>query len=166
MSRYAIHDLSRLQARKKGEYYRLNMPLELGIDVGCRLFGQGQHSTKKCLILEEQRYRYQAAVSDLSGSDIAVHGGSPEALVTEVRNWLNSQAHVQAPGPARVWTAFLEFMSYNYVSLKKRGFSGHDVEILPICELMKCIEEWVSRTQAAPLRSRASRRTRGKKTAP
>ena len=29
-SRYAIHDLSRLQARRRGEFYRLNMPLELG----------------------------------------------------------------------------------------------------------------------------------------
>ncbi|MGH6915196.1 MAG: hypothetical protein ACREH3_16020, partial [Geminicoccales bacterium] len=25
-SKYAIHDLSRLQARRAGEYYRLNMP--------------------------------------------------------------------------------------------------------------------------------------------
>jgi hypothetical protein len=34
-SKYAIHDLSRLKAREAGEYYRLNMPFELGLDVGC-----------------------------------------------------------------------------------------------------------------------------------
>lgn len=164
-SRYAIHDLSRLQARKKGEYYRLNMPLELGIDVGCRLFGRGQHNLKRCLILEEQRYRYQAAMSDLSGSDIAVHGRSPEALVTEVRNWLNSQADVQAPGPARVWTAFLEFMSDNYDALKKRGFSDRDVEALPVCELINCIDEWVGDTRRPPARGRNSKSTRRRKTA-
>ena len=56
-SRYAIHDLSRLQASATGEFYRLNMPLELGLDVGCRLFGRGQQRLKRCLILEEQRYR-------------------------------------------------------------------------------------------------------------
>lgn len=38
-SKYAIHDLSRLKARRKGEFFRLNMPFELGIDVGCRTFG-------------------------------------------------------------------------------------------------------------------------------
>jgi len=161
LSRYAIHDLSRLQARKKGEYYRLNMPLELGIDVGCRIFGGRQHSLKRCLILEEQRYRYQAAMSDLSGSDIAVHARSPEALVTEVRNWLNSQAHLQAPGPARVWTAFLDFMSDNYVALKNRGFSDRDAEFLPIDELMTCIGEWVSRAQT-PRSPGSTRRTHRK----
>jgi hypothetical protein len=31
-SRYSIHDLSRSQARKKGEYFRLNMPFEYGVD--------------------------------------------------------------------------------------------------------------------------------------
>ena len=35
-SKYSIHDLSRCQAREEGEYYRLNMPFELGIDYGCR----------------------------------------------------------------------------------------------------------------------------------
>lgn len=166
LSRYAIHDLSRLQAREKGEYYRLNMPLELGIDVGCQLFGRGRNSLKRCLILEEQRYRYQAAISDLSGSDIAVHGRSPELLVAEVRNWLNNHAHASAPGPARVWTAFLEFMSHNFDALKKRGFSDHDVETLPISELMTCIDEWVGNTHTPPPRGSGGTRARRRRTAP
>lgn len=154
ISRYAIHDLSRLQARERGEFYRLNMPLELGIDVGCRLFGQRQHQLKRCLILEEQRYRYQAAMSDLSGSDIAMHAGSAEILVAEVRNWLNNHAHMPAPGPTRVWTAFLEFMSDNYDTLKARGFSDRDIEALPVCELMNCIDEWLSQTRKPKPRRR------------
>jgi hypothetical protein len=85
-SKYAIHDLSRLKALEAGEYYRLNMPFELGIDVGCRLFGKGERRQKRCLVLEAERYRYQAAISDLSNSDIAVHGGVPKTIVTEVRN--------------------------------------------------------------------------------
>jgi hypothetical protein len=48
-SRLAIHDLSRLKAKTAGEYFRLNMPLELGIDIGCRLFKPGCRD-KKCLI--------------------------------------------------------------------------------------------------------------------
>ena len=142
-SQYAIHDLSRLQARRAGEYYRLNMPFELGIDVGCRLFGRGQRNQKRCLVLEEQHYRYQAALSDLSNSDIAVHGGSPERLVAEVRNWLNSQARLRSPGPTRVWTEFLEFMVDNNNALKQRDYSDRDIEHLPVNELMHCIEDWV-----------------------
>jgi hypothetical protein len=41
-SRFAIHDLSRLKARKAGELFRLNMPLELGLDIGCKRFKVGQ----------------------------------------------------------------------------------------------------------------------------
>jgi hypothetical protein len=119
------------------------MPFELGIDVGCRLFGRGRHNQKKCLILEAQRFRYQAALSDLSNSDIAVHGGSPEVIVAEVRNWLGSQSHSQVPGPARVWGAFLDFMADNYAALKQHGFSDRDIEKLPIGELIQCIEPWV-----------------------
>jgi len=49
-SRYGLHDLSRLKAQKKGEFFRLNMPFELGIDYGCRAF-KGEHwATKRILI--------------------------------------------------------------------------------------------------------------------
>ena len=54
-SRYSVHDLCRCQARDEGEYYRLNMPFELGLDFGCRRYGAGQLSTKVILVLEEQR---------------------------------------------------------------------------------------------------------------
>ena len=35
-SKYSIHDLSRLKARRAKEFYRMNMPFELGIDYGAR----------------------------------------------------------------------------------------------------------------------------------
>jgi hypothetical protein len=146
-SRYAIHDLSRLQARQQGEFYRLNMPLELGIDVGCRVFGRAPLNLKRCLILEVQRYRYQAAISDLAGCDIAVHGGSEEAIVTEVRNWLSSKTSTPAAGPARVWTAFLDFRSDNYDELTAQGFSHRDIEALPVDEFLRCLQRWMRRSR-------------------
>lgn len=142
-SKYAIHDLSRLQSSAAGEYFRLNMPFELGLDIGCRLFRSGQASGKKCLILEAERYRYQAAISDMSNSDIAAHSNEPVKLVTEVRNWLNNQAGLRAPGPAEVWARFNEFMADNYDALKLRGFSDEDIDRLPIGELIVCMEDWV-----------------------
>ena len=85
-SRYSIHDLCRCQARDEGEYYRLNMPFELGLDFGCRRYRAGPLSTKVILVLEEQRYRYQAAISDLAGSDIEAHHGDYQLAVRKVRN--------------------------------------------------------------------------------
>ena len=102
-SRFAIHDFSRLQAEHVGEYFRLNMPFELGLDVGCRLFKRGKWQTKKCLILETERYRYQKAISDLSNSDIAAHRDEPAEVIVQIRNWLNNQAQLHADGPALIW---------------------------------------------------------------
>lgn len=38
-SRYGIRDLSRCKSTSIGEYARLNMPFELGIDHACARFG-------------------------------------------------------------------------------------------------------------------------------
>lgn len=143
-SRYAIHDLSRIQARRQGEYFRLNMPFELGLDVGCRLFGDDGHSQKCCLILEKERYRYQAAISDISNSDIKSHGDDPEELVAAVRDWLNCEAGSRLPGPSRVWDAFNEFMADDYDNLIAAGYNDKDIRRLPVVELMGRMKAWVS----------------------
>ena len=142
-SKYAIHDLSRLRAERAGEYYRLNMPFELGLDVGCRLFKMGTFSEKKCLILEAERYRYQAAISDLSNSDIAVHGNDPAQAALQVRNWLKNEAGLHAPGPTLIWNHFNDFMADNYDQLKAEGHSDRDIERLPVAELIDCMQTWV-----------------------
>ncbi len=147
-SKYAIHDLSRLQAQEAGEYFRLNMPLELGLDIGCRLFKPGPAATKKCLILEAERFRYQAAISDMSGSDIAVHGGEPARALTAVRNWLNTEARLRAKGAAAIWGRFTDFMTDNYVALKARGYSDENVEQLSVAELIEDMRVWVDRHQS------------------
>ena len=143
-SKYSIHDLSRIRATSAGELYRLNMPFELGIDFGCRRFKQGQSAQKKFLILEAERHRYQAALSDVSGLDIDVHDNEPEEIVAVVRNWLNHEAQLQADGPAAVWGAFTDFMADNYDDLIARGFSSRDVERLPVNELMRYMEQWIT----------------------
>jgi hypothetical protein len=144
-SKYAIHDLSRLKARKAGEYYRLNMPFELGLDVGCRLFRSDRWAKKKCLILEAERYRYQAALSDMSNSDIAVHGNDPVEASSQVRNWLANEAGLRAPGPTRLWVRFNDFMAENYTALLANGHSDHDIQTLPIPELMTGMRDWIAK---------------------
>lgn len=146
-SKYAIHDLSRLKARRAGEYYRLNMPFELGLDVGCRLFRTDRWAEKKCLILEAQKYRYQAALSDMSNSDIATHGNDPLEAALQVRNWLANEVGLSAPGPTRLWTRFTDFMADNYTALRANGHSDRDIERLPIPELVTRIQDWIAKNK-------------------
>ena len=143
-SRLGLHDLSRLKAEKKGEYFRLNMPFELGIDYGCRLFKGEPWRQKRLLILEAESHRFQAAISDLSGSDIAVHKNEPVKACREVRNWLAQELGNETQGPAAVWARFNEFMADNYETLTARGYSDEDVSQQPIGELIGCMRDWVT----------------------
>lgn len=147
-SKYAIHDLSRIEATKRGELFRLNMPFELGLDVGCRRFGQGAHAQKQCLILETKRYRYQAAISDLSNSDIAAHNDDPHEVVVQVRNWLAQRMPVApADGASRIFGSFIEFMAANDEDLQATGHSKAEIANLPVSELMDRMQVWVLATK-------------------
>jgi hypothetical protein len=149
-SKFAIHDLSRLQASKEGELSRLNMPFELGIDIGCRLFKKGQWAGKRCLILEAEKYRYQAAISDLSNSDVEAHENKPDLISAKVRNWLTSQSRLRAPGPGKLWGRFNDCMAATSSDLTtSRGFSPADAANLPIDELLAEIRSWVGRNPLA-----------------
>ena len=85
------------------------MPLELGIDLGCRRFKGGKHQEKRCLILDKEKYRSQKAISDLSGNDIAYHGEDPEKMVRQVRNWIYHIKKEKLPSGKSIWTTYNEF---------------------------------------------------------
>src|SRR5258708_13352335 len=76
------------------------MPLELGMFLGAQRFGAGRHKNKNCLILDREPFRYQQFLSDISGQDIAAHGGDATALIAKVRDWLNTVARAPPLQPA------------------------------------------------------------------
>ncbi|CAN5283455.1 hypothetical protein BH11PSE9_BH11PSE9_16170 [soil metagenome] len=143
-SKFGIHDLSRIESSKVGELFRLNMPFELGIDFGCRRFGNPKQRGKRFLVLEAEPYRYRAALSDLSGSDIESHGNEPYRVVGVVRNWLKNVSSIPAAGPAKIASAFSDFMADNYDRLTAEGFSSADIEALPVPELIESMGRWVT----------------------
>ncbi len=149
-SRFGIHDLSRIKSRKVGELFRLNMPFELGMDYGCRCYKSGKWSTKKCLILETERYRYQAAISDLSNSDIKAHGDKPDKAVKHIRNWLVQEDLGTGPSPTEIWYSFNDFMADLYDRLVADGFSKDDIEDLPVTELLNHMKEWIRNLPTKP----------------
>lgn len=141
-SRYSIHDLSRCKASEVGEHYRLNMPFELGIDFGCRNYGREQLSRKVILILEEEHYRYQAAISDLAGSDIEAHGGEYETAVRKVRNWITGLVDLEPIGAKRILAEYEDFQIWHYERQLEAGFSEDDIKDYPTAELLKAMVKW------------------------
>ena len=142
-SKYSIHDLSRIQSSKSGEIARFNMPLELGLDIGCRKFMGSAWNKKKCLILESRQFRYQKAISDLSGSDIKKHNNKPENLVRQVRNWFVETAKIKACSSSIIWESFNEFMSDFYAKRKEEGYKSRDLQEMPMPELINFMRRWI-----------------------
>jgi hypothetical protein len=105
-----IHDLSRTTLDRANRLPRFNMPLELGMFLGAKHFGDRTQRRKSALILERDRYRYQKYCSDLAGQDIRAHRNSAADAMRAVREWLRSaRPEMSIPGPSRIAARYLAF---------------------------------------------------------
>jgi len=142
VSKYSIHDLSRCIAKEKGEHFRLNMPFELGIDYGYRQYVGGTGEQKRFLILEEERYRYQAALSDISGCDIRYHKADPQKAVRAVRGWLVAEADAEDLGPSHIWGEYQDYQEWYYEMKLAAGHSEEDIQEYPTPEVLAAMKQW------------------------
>lgn len=109
-SMYGIHDISNMQLDTNSGLPRFNMPLELGIFLGAKRYGQGRQKKKRTLILDQERYRYQSAISDISGQDIKSHNGEEESAIRCVRDFLRSTSPRKGlPGAAYITQRYRNF---------------------------------------------------------
>jgi hypothetical protein len=146
-SKYSIHDLSRIQAKKRNEFYRLNMPFELGIEYGCRQFGPDQLREKRCLILEKARYDYMRALSDLSGVDIKSHGNDPAKVVRAIHDWFVETIGLRnINSPTQIWYKFNDFALDFYNRRESEGFSDEDLNMMPVPQYIDFMKEWVKQS--------------------
>lgn len=105
--KYAIHDLSRIEQDKRNLLPRFNMPFELGLDLGCRWYGNKKQQVKSLLVLDKKRYRFQRFISDVSGQDPRAHNASPARAVEVVRDWLTTEAKLSdIPGGTYIWKRY------------------------------------------------------------
>ncbi|MBM6403348.1 hypothetical protein JQN72_03715 [Phycicoccus sp. CSK15P-2] len=140
--RYSIHDLSRVQATKKGEHARLNMPFELGVDYGLALAGTPPLSSKQLLVIAEQRYEYQVALSDIAGWDIRAHDDDFEQAIKEVRHWLAAN-NLTTSSASRIVGRYLGYQEWDYERLLDAGWSDDDIQERQTPELLQAMRDWV-----------------------
>ena len=121
-SKYGIHDLSRLRASKKGEFYRLNMPFELGIDYTLKHYSaESRHHEKVLLILESEPYSAQKALSDIAFTDPQAHEEDPELLIEKLRTWLVINGESIEESATGLWDAYNDYYGELTVYLGERG---------------------------------------------
>ena len=143
-SKYSIHDLSRCQSTAEDEMYRLNMAFELGIDYGCRKYRGIASKEKRILILEEQQFRYQAAISDLAGRDIQYHDGEYVKAIRAVRKWLVSSGGFEEVPASRVVSEYEDFQEWLLEKKRRDGYLEDDFKDMPTAELLAGMREWAN----------------------
>ena len=106
-SRYSLHDISRVE--QDGGLPRFNMPIELGIAIGARHFGDDGLRAHHLLVLDSEQYRYQRFASDLAGIDIHAHAGSVSGVIGAVRNFLATHSRRPLAGASAIASALERF---------------------------------------------------------
>ncbi|MBW8875843.1 MAG: hypothetical protein JF614_12830 [Acidobacteria bacterium] len=147
--RFGISDLSRTDLDAATSLPRFNMPLELGIFLGARRFGDGKHRAKRCLILDREKYRYRVFLSDISGQDIREHRDDPLEVIRVVRNWLRSESHrPDIPGGKVIGERYLAFRKDLPALCREVRLTEDDLIFADYADL---IFEWLQRNSNATL---------------
>lgn len=142
-SKYSIHDISRIIPKSKKDLPRFNMPFELGMDLGCKMYSK---SDKKCLILEENQYRYKVVLSDISGQDISSHENDPLQIIKCVRNWIYKIKSSTSSKPAAytvIWDLYNEFLYDFDKDMKAENLDPNKMWEIPFTELIDLMSKWI-----------------------
>ncbi|MBK8442218.1 MAG: hypothetical protein IPL35_01875 [Sphingobacteriales bacterium] len=144
-SQYSIHDMSRAVANQRGEYFRLNMSFELGLDMGCRDYhSDKKYREKKILVLEQKHYDTQKALSDLAGCDCRCHEADAETLVFKVRNWFFDLKVIHSLSPASaIRSHYNDFTEKLIGQYGKYKFSAKDLDQMGVSEYLKYVDEFL-----------------------
>ena len=145
-SRYGIHDISRTEPDSDTNLPRFNMPLELGLFLGARVFGGAEQQHKVALVLEHTKYTYQKYCSDIAGQDVQAHGGDPKRVVTIVRNWLSTHAKTAMPS-GKIMAA--RFDSFNLVLPTMCTEADLDIEDLTFTDYTYLVVKWLKAERRA-----------------
>lgn len=142
ISKFSIHDLSRILPKTANDLPRFNMPFELGLDLGCKMYSK---KNKKCLILEEKPYRYKQVISDISGQDISSHQNKPFEVIKAVRDWLYSIRPQKKKPKAYtiIWDLYNEFIYDFDKDMKAENLDPDKMWEIPFSELIDLMSKWV-----------------------
>jgi hypothetical protein len=142
--RYGIHDVSRTEPDETSGLPRFNMPLELGIFLGAKKFGDKAQKEKRAMILDVEQYRYQKFISDLAGADIHAHHNNVLTAVRETRDWLANVSRRDLPSAQQI-QRLLQGFSAQLPDIAQR--LEFDPKRIPYIDFEKIVVAWLANAQ-------------------
>ena len=123
----------------------MNMPFELGLDMGFRRFAQGGATQKKFIIFQKERFDLDKSLSDLSGADVEFHEDDIEILFKKLRDFLKVEVGCRLPGAAKLEHDYLTFQGWLTSKKINEGHSVKDAHHLPARELIDEASVWMAK---------------------
>ncbi len=142
VSKYSIHDLSRMEISKRTGLPRFNMPFECGIDFGLKLSNEKKYSEKKFLILDKDRFRYQSVISDISGNDIKSHNNDQEKIIQSVRDWFKT-FKPDIPNYKEIFLQYKEFAFDYNKTLENDGYNPNKIDSVTFSDVLEITKSWI-----------------------
>jgi len=140
--RYGIHDICRTELDDDNGLPRFNMPLELGLFLGAKRYGDKAQHDKRLLVLDIEKYRYQKFISDIAGIDIHAHDGKAVEAVRETRDWLANVSRRQISSGDKVVRLYEQFAG-DLPALA--GTLEFDPKKIPYVDFERIVVGWLTR---------------------
>jgi predicted nucleotide-binding protein len=141
--RYSIHDLSRAISSREGEHFRMNMPFELGLDMGRRRAPDPETSNKKFLIFERNPYELKRCLSDLNGVDVEFHKNDFQLALKKLRDFLRVEANCELPGATQLQDEYDDFQAWMVEKKISEGHTEDEALELPTQERLDEMVIWM-----------------------
>lgn len=120
------------------------MPLELGLDLGCKRYGKAYLQEKVILVLDFEPYRFQRFISDIAGQDIDTHENDQRQAVNAVRNWLRLELDpklVRTPSGGAIYDRYEAFQVILPSICAKLNW---DITALPFSDFSWAVYDWIT----------------------
>jgi hypothetical protein len=140
---YGIHDISRVELDSENSLPRFNMPLELGIFLGAKRYGNTEQQNKKLLVHDAEKWRYQKFISDLAGMDVKSHGKNAQKVIENIHSMLKTNTRrSNIPTKRRLIRSYLQF---SLALPKLTHTDGLDHSDLLFAEMENLVIAWVKK---------------------
>lgn len=120
----------------------MNMPFELGLDMGRRRAPDPETNDKRFIIFEKNPYELKRSLSDLAGVDPVSHKSDFRKVIRELRNFVRVEAGIEMPGATALENEYYDFQGWMMEKKISEGHSEADATSLPTLERLEEMKRW------------------------
>ena len=121
----------------------MNMPFELGLDMGRQRAPVPETSDKKFLIFEREPYELKRCLSDIAGVDVEFHRNDYQLVFKKLRDFLRVEAGRDLPGATALKNEYDTFQGWMTEKKINEGHTEKEALQLPTQERLDEMHKWM-----------------------